>query len=182
MPEGLTKFLTRAELIDLVRFLSELGKPGPYAVRKTPTIQRWRVLQQLPENLTGAEVDPDLLREELQSLGDNDWIPLYAKVAGGLPISEIAQNSKLPLLILQAEIDVTAGGEVGVMIEVPLPYQAAIDDEPLRTDKRFTVNLSPGQHVLTVFINFEIEQPGDLRVELFRVDGSKAEFQVVGGR
>ena len=42
MPQGLTKFLTRQELVDVVRFLSELGKPGPYAIRKTPTIQRWR--------------------------------------------------------------------------------------------------------------------------------------------
>ena len=32
MPAGLTDTLTRGELADLVRFLSELGKIGPYAV------------------------------------------------------------------------------------------------------------------------------------------------------
>ena len=31
MPQGLTVFLTRAELVDLAKFVSELGKPGPYA-------------------------------------------------------------------------------------------------------------------------------------------------------
>ena len=40
MPKGLTNTATRGELLDLVRFLSELGKPGPYALRPSPTIQR----------------------------------------------------------------------------------------------------------------------------------------------
>ena len=31
MPAGLADPLTRQELVDLVRFLSELGRPGPYA-------------------------------------------------------------------------------------------------------------------------------------------------------
>ena len=31
MPVGLADTLTRGELVDLVRFLSELGKVGPYA-------------------------------------------------------------------------------------------------------------------------------------------------------
>src|SRR5690606_5918705 len=40
MPKGLVKFMTQDEFVDLVRFLSELGKPGtPYAVRSKPTLQ-----------------------------------------------------------------------------------------------------------------------------------------------
>jgi putative heme-binding domain-containing protein len=39
MPQGLTKFLTDEELLDLAKFVSELGRPGPYAIRKTPSIQ-----------------------------------------------------------------------------------------------------------------------------------------------
>ena len=31
MPDGLTDTLTRAEFVDLVRFLAEMGKVGPYA-------------------------------------------------------------------------------------------------------------------------------------------------------
>ena len=34
MPDGLTDALTRGELVDLVRFLSELGKVGPYSVEQ----------------------------------------------------------------------------------------------------------------------------------------------------
>ena len=36
MPKGLANLLTRAEFVDLVRFLSELGKPGPYAIQAGP--------------------------------------------------------------------------------------------------------------------------------------------------
>ena len=53
MPKGLANLMTRAEFVDLVRFLSELGKPGPYAIRSTPTIQRWKVLKPVPESLVG---------------------------------------------------------------------------------------------------------------------------------
>src|SRR5207244_11626024 len=43
MPEGLADTLTRTELVDLVRFLSELGKIGPYSVRKARCARRWQV-------------------------------------------------------------------------------------------------------------------------------------------
>src|SRR3712207_8812594 len=40
MPEGITRILTRAELLDLIRFVSELGKPGtPYALRGPGTLR-----------------------------------------------------------------------------------------------------------------------------------------------
>src|SRR5262249_54166250 len=45
MPEGLADMLARAELVDLVRFLSELGKVGPYSVSKARLVRRWQVLE-----------------------------------------------------------------------------------------------------------------------------------------
>ncbi|HVE43085.1 MAG TPA: HEAT repeat domain-containing protein, partial [Planctomycetota bacterium] len=62
MPAGLADLLTDAEFLDLVRFLSELGKPGPYAVTAAPLIRRWRV-----PDAAGVEV------------------PTYSLVAGALP-------------------------------------------------------------------------------------------------
>jgi putative heme-binding domain-containing protein len=43
MPTGLADLLTRAEFVDLVRFLSELGRPGPYSVPDVRVVRRWRV-------------------------------------------------------------------------------------------------------------------------------------------
>ncbi len=62
MPAGLADLLTDGEFLDLVRFLSELGKPGPYAVTASPVIRRWRV-----PDAAGVEV------------------PAYSSVAGVLP-------------------------------------------------------------------------------------------------
>jgi putative heme-binding domain-containing protein len=44
MPEGVVQGLTRAELRDLVRFLAELGRPGPWQVSHRPLVRTWRVL------------------------------------------------------------------------------------------------------------------------------------------
>ena len=57
MPKGLTTFLTQQEFLDLARFVSELGKPGPYAIRSTPTIQRWKLLENPSTDLAKAAVD-----------------------------------------------------------------------------------------------------------------------------
>ena len=65
MPKGLANLMTRPEFVDLVRFLSELGKPGPYAIRATPAIQRWRVLKAVPEALSASVPDPKAFREQI---------------------------------------------------------------------------------------------------------------------
>src|SRR5438309_2242387 len=52
MPEGLADTLTRAELVDLVRFLSELGKVGPYAVSPARLVRRWQALETSPAAYT----------------------------------------------------------------------------------------------------------------------------------
>ena len=44
MPDGMVNELTRGELIDLVRFMSELGKVGgKYAIGKSRVVRRWQV-------------------------------------------------------------------------------------------------------------------------------------------
>lgn len=45
MPAGLTNNLRRDELIDLVRFLSELGKEGEFKVQEDGTLRAWFVFQ-----------------------------------------------------------------------------------------------------------------------------------------
>src|SRR4029077_17930236 len=56
MPAGLADLLTDAEFLDLVRFMSELGKPGPYAVTAAPVVRRWRV--PAPSGVPGPAPSP----------------------------------------------------------------------------------------------------------------------------
>jgi putative heme-binding domain-containing protein len=47
MPDGLADQMTKQEFVDLVRFLSELGKVGPYATPKARLIRRWETSNRL---------------------------------------------------------------------------------------------------------------------------------------
>ena len=89
MPKGLANLMTRAEFVDLVRFLSELGKPGPYAIRTIPTIQRWRVLKPVSE----ACLVPSLLAKRCATrcwMPTERWTSAYARVDGSLPLERAA--------------------------------------------------------------------------------------------
>src|SRR5262249_53053609 len=78
MPDGLTDPLTRGELLDLVRFLSKLGKVGPYAPTSARVIRRWQALEPTREayQLLG--------RTSYTSAAGNDpsltWTPAYSRV------------------------------------------------------------------------------------------------------
>src|SRR5207244_10718485 len=87
MPDGLVDYLTRAELVDLVRFLSELGKVGPHAVSKARLVRRWQVLEATREAYTV------LSRTRLATVADKDakltWNPAYSEVSGTLPLDTV---------------------------------------------------------------------------------------------
>ena len=92
MPKGLANLMTHAEFVDLVRFLSELGRPGPYAIRTTPTIQRWRVLKAVPPRLAEAVPDAETLRDQVLHLPPDRWGTVYARVSGSLPLDEAVRS------------------------------------------------------------------------------------------
>ncbi len=54
MPESLTDPLTKQEFADLTRFLSELGKLGPYAPSKARVVRRWQLIEGSPANMNLA--------------------------------------------------------------------------------------------------------------------------------
>ena len=56
-PDGQAEDLTRGELIDLVRFLSSLGKPGPFAVGPKRLARRWQVFEPSEQDASGP-IDP----------------------------------------------------------------------------------------------------------------------------
>ena len=54
MPAGLVEPLTRAELLDLLAFLSALGEPGPYAVGPELVARNWEVV--IPDDPAGDAI------------------------------------------------------------------------------------------------------------------------------
>ena len=184
MPAGLTTFMTRGEFIDLVAFLSVLGKPGDYAIRTTPTMQRWRVL---PLADADQGVDPDdaggeALPAAISSAPPRSWLPAYARVSGDLPIGPILESIDADSLAIRGEIDVTRAGPIRIEIGAPDGASAWIDDTPADPAEPNVVDLGTGRHALTLRLGPGSEgAAGDVRVEVTRVEDSAAEFTVVGG-
>ena len=87
MPPGLTSSLREDEFIDLVRFLSELGKEGDFKVDSRPVIRNWMALQ--PHKRTRDEIGhygPALFAERFEGY---QWIPVGSLVSGGLPPKDL---------------------------------------------------------------------------------------------
>ena len=88
MPVGLADGLTHQELVDLVRFLSEFGKVGPYSVTRTPVARRWQTLIATPATKTLLRGEAGLVRV----VGDDPnlaWESDYARIAGPLPVDDL---------------------------------------------------------------------------------------------
>jgi putative heme-binding domain-containing protein len=183
MPKGLANLMTRSEFVDLVRFLSELGKPGPFAIPATLAIQRWKVLKPVPESLACSVPDPDLFRDQVLRAGPDHWVSVYAKVAGSMPLDELGSATRREILYLQGEINVTVTGAVRFQVDSPQGIRLWVDDHPAPEGAQsVTQSLAPGTHSITVRVDMQARKTREIKVEVDKPAGSAAEFTIVGGR
>jgi putative heme-binding domain-containing protein len=182
MPKGLANLMTHAEFVDLVRFLAELGKPGPYAIRSTPTIQRWKVLKPVPESLSASLPGKDQFRAQILEADPGRWLISYAKVAGSLPLDELIAQTGGKVLYLQGEVQVSSAGPIRVQLDSEDGTRYWVDGElaPLGASAH-VADLSPGRHALTLRIDTTARKSREIKVEVTKPAGSPAEFTVVGG-
>jgi putative heme-binding domain-containing protein len=183
MPEGVADSLTRAELVDLVRFLSELGKVGPYSAGKGRVVRRWQVAEAVPPGvlsrlrgagLAAAAADPALT-----------WAPAYSNVSGSLPLAG------LPLLrsgddadgvtLLRFQLDLSTGGPFKLLVNSPTGLTCWVDGRLIPERAPAVLDLPAGLHTLTVAVN-RVRRGDDLRFELDDVPGSPAQVRAVGGK
>jgi putative heme-binding domain-containing protein len=182
MPAGLTDALTQAEMIDLIRFLSELGKVGAYAPSQARVARRWQFLDpNHPElsSLLGSNPAAVVTHAGLQ------WLPAYSRVSGNLPLQElptvIYPIGQVRVNFVRTQIDVTTGGKVALAIQAPAGSSLWIDGQSLDIGPEVEVNLPPGQHTVV----FRVENRGGdetLRIELKDVAGSAAQARFSAGK
>ena len=187
MPAGLTEQLTRRELVDLVRFLSELGKVGRFAVSRKRYVRTWRVLAANRESLfrlrrtgfhTAAGDDPALT-----------WQPAYSTVAGDLPLSELnefrlrylAEKGHRGSGFARFHLAVTQPGRVRLRFNSVDGLTLWIGTKPQKAAAETTLHLPRGTHRVTVGVNQKIRK-SPLLVELDDVPGSTARASVVAGK
>jgi putative heme-binding domain-containing protein len=192
MPTGQTDNLTRAELIDLVRFLSELGKVGPYAPSQARLARRWQVLS-FPESspsMASMKAGDDLHRLGMENFGGRGkliWNPTYSVVSGDLPLESLPALQQFSpdapaLSVARCELKVTTGGPLRLRLNSPDGLRLWVDDKLTPIAAETTLNLPPGLHLLTFEVNRHDRTRDGLRWELLDVPDSTAQAQFVTGR
>jgi putative heme-binding domain-containing protein len=180
MPEGLTKFLTRQELLDLCRFLSELGRPGPYAVPTAATIQRWRALRPKDESLVQrVPGDNEFAAKVLAAPGDQ-WETIYAMLNGQVPLSELRQPGQADVVFLRGEFQVDVA--TSVRLELTGPIDAVwIDGQRMPEKWDGVVRVDGGRHSVTLRVRMSADPQARVRVAMSQSVGAVGRFEILNG-
>ena len=172
MPNGLAnKLKSRQEFLDLTRFISELGRPGPYARDVSQVIRRWRVGQLAQP--TSAE-----LPQQLAAIAA-EGTPAYSMVSGMLTSTEWAGEQ--PWAVVVGQVDVTAAGEVELKLNATQGLTVYLDGQPLPVKKQHSLSLPVGRRTFAFVIHRGERGDTGLRAEFADVPQSSATFKVVGG-
>jgi putative heme-binding domain-containing protein len=178
MPDGTVDSLTREELVHLVRFLSELGKLGDFAVGKEQVARRWETL------LFTREANQRLNRTSFDTAASGDaalqWGAAYSAVSGSLPVDALPRfqlrSGTNPTSFVRAELVVTTAGKIQLACQDPQGLSLWIDGRPrpLLADNQW--ELSRGRHVITLAIDRQL-RVAPLRLELLPVTSNGAQVQ-----
>jgi putative heme-binding domain-containing protein len=186
MPAGLTETMTESELLDLVRFLSELGKIGPYAVTKARLMRRWQVLEMTPEAIQAlrrTSLDATIAAPSLT------WSPAYSMVSGILPLETIPASAPatnqffdIPgVSIARGQVDVWTGGAIQLESNGIEGLTLWVDGTRVPVHEETTLTLASGVHTLTLAID-RSKRRAALKMTLEDVAGSPAQAEVVLGK
>jgi putative heme-binding domain-containing protein len=183
MPAGLTDPLTRGELLDLMRFLSLLGKSdGAFAVGQARVARRWQVL-----DATGATAQ-EIRHKGLQTAAGETryrWTPAYSCVSGDLPL-DFLHGIKFPYqgtntAIVRFQLDVTTPGEIKLRLNSDAGIRAWYNQNAIETAHEMTLKATAGRHTITLAVNLDERKDG-LRCELLDHPDSSAQAQFVLGK
>ncbi len=165
MPSGLIDNLASQERIDLFRFLSELGKPGPYDASKGGVARYWRVL---PAFHTSEQFGMDKIVSG--DLNSGDWQTVYSMVDGRLmreDIQSIMKQNKYAGLVgifLGAKFQIATGSAVHFKLSEAPGASVWIDGRPVAANAELNAQLAGGPH--TIILRFEpTKLPEHVRLE-----------------
>jgi putative heme-binding domain-containing protein len=175
MPAGLDATLTDAELADLVRFLSELGRPGPYGPSNVAVARRWHYLSAAPARGDAA------LGKLLCADGTLPWASAYSLVGGDLPLAEVYMTRQ-EAAILRCQMEVATPGKVELILNDVPGLTLWVDGEMMPGWARTPLNLTRGTHTIALRIDRGPARDSRLRCELAVPAGSQARATFLGGR
>ena len=163
-----------AGLLDLTRFLSELGKVGPYAPNPARIVRKW-------EYVDGTGTNTERFRRTRIAVAAEKenglaWTPMYSKVSGELPLAELPkysvwQNTE-PQSVIRCHLDVTAAGKVGFKLNDATGLTVFVDGKPVTPKAEFEADVPTGQIAVTMIVD-RLKRTSDVKLELVDVPGSR---------
>lgn len=176
MPTGLADTLTHQEFLDLIKFLSELGKPGPYALDTAQVARRWHVLQFVPDMEPTGDLPLSINND-----GSN-WIPQYALVSGELPTSAFRARPGKKIAWARTQLQVSAAGKAQLVLNDSTGLDLWVDGKRAQAAPEMMLDFSAGIHTLIFRVDFARRGKKGLRLEVQDLPGSGAHVQPVMGR
>lgn len=177
--------LRRDQIVDLARFLSELGREGPYRVSPVRVVRRWQT-PVVEGNWWQSGVFRFGVMHSLRRAETLEWTPQYSYVSGDLPLADlpkIAYRPARPLSFARFEVRVSTAGKIGLRFNSIDGLELFADGDQLDLAEQETaVDLSAGNRWMTLVVHHEDRNGVPLRVELFDVPGSAGRAQLVVGR
>ena len=163
MPAGLADQLkSREEFLDLAKFLSVLGDPGPFQNDERPFIRKWRV-----SSVTGSHLPK----------GSESWKPAYSKVNGELPASDLALGERV---FAKGFVDVQTPGSIRLDINHREGLSLWVDGKEV-SDFEKPIELNEGRKEFTFRLDQSKRSDLGLRVLLETANGSPIKFRIEGG-
>jgi len=169
MIPGLTASLREDEFVDLVRFLSELGKEGDYKIKTNRFVRTWKVMG------TMEQADIDFVRHTgLQALNDAGhafpWQLTYSKVSGDLPLDELVPSAKMyPWFpkIGQFGLKLDGAGKVKLGLNETKGVVVVVGEKILKSpESTLALDLPAGRTTVSVLATRDAGDLKNLRVEL----------------
>lgn len=162
MPEGLADQLkNRQEFLDLSKFLSVLGRPGPYANDARPFLRKWGVVAGEAGEMPVEEAN---------------WRPAYSMVDGMLPSEDLGEGE---VVFVRGFVNVLASGKLKLELNSAQGLRVWIDGTEV-ADLSAPIPAARGRKTLTFEIDREVRGKTGLRVLLLPGDKS-VKVQPEGG-
>jgi putative heme-binding domain-containing protein len=175
MPTGLTQKLRRDELVDLVAFLSRLGKDGDYRVPANRFVRTWQVLDAKPE--VSAAVRGNGVGALARTPEKFPWRNASSTVAGSLPVAELPTAdffNRQKFQVVRFGVTTPQAGPAVLRVQPSAGIAGYAGGEPFEVTPESTIDLPAGTTTITLVLDASRFKADGLRVEVVDAPGSAA--------
>lgn len=184
MPPGLVDKLPKQDVIDLVGFLSALGRVQEFSIKPGTQVRHWNVMSATNEAAYR-------LRRTSHTQATTDdtaftWKPAYSKVSGELPLSDLpevgirrrSEKGTYGFSFAYFDIEVTQPGQVGLSMNETTGLELWVNSDPLKVKPFVQTELNKGKHRITISVDRSLRKNG-ISISLKQLPDSKGRAEIV---